>query len=721
MKKTKNKGFTLIELLGVIIILIAMLSLILPKVINRVKSKEDIIASIDDDIIMSAVKLYVENNKKDYPEVDGSTYCIYSNDSNWNEISKYLSKTIDYDGQSINKNIQIDYDSDKGYILSKTNGCVESRPSSEAQTNSVCYVSKSYNVNDDSESVYLYEWKNINISNSNNLSGHISYYSSTDECKYESLKQAAQQYVKDHPTDFRKINGNSYCLSLNTLISKGYLKNDEIIFDNNLGQNIPGNTDIRSYSFSVEYDRANDRYLYTLSNSCTARLTCGTYIDLASNLTPVKYDSSKKKWVITTEDDPYWFDYNNQEWANAVVLTETAKNSKSVGDVVEVDTNDKKYGTNTDNTIDSLDVYAMYVWIPRFSYTIRRKIVTSAGTDYLYYGDDTIPNSPTLTDTNTRPIKVGAIDVKCVSKNAPKETGSGYYNYGNSVSGWYTMPAFTFGSTELNGIWMSKFLTSSTSNAYNDRNIVNCTDDNCSYSDNLRTLPNMQALTMAYVSTKFKHVFFSEISLNRSGGVYRVNNSTENIHLSRNSEWASLIYLSYSIYGRYGNSDYQLDDKYVSPNARSGSTAKTGKNCYNLQINSCVVSNSVPYDNTTYGGWGSTTGNITGVYDVVFNDGANLIVAAASQNVITSKVGNYANYFDIVDSLSSVHNMRGQNFIYDINCVGCETAVFSSDNRTIIVRSIDSMNKIPQSFEYRGNASDIWASSSLYRNTLVRY
>lgn len=62
-------------------------------------------------------------------------------------------------------------------------------------------------------------------------------------------------------------------------------------------------------------------------------------------MTPVKYDGSN--WVVTTEDDPDWYNYDSSEnrWANAVIGT-----TYNVGDVVDESEAD------------------FYVWIPRFTY-----------------------------------------------------------------------------------------------------------------------------------------------------------------------------------------------------------------------------------------------------------------------------------------------------------------------------------------------------------------
>lgn len=118
-----KKGFTLIELLGVIIILSTIVLLVIPDITGFVKSKKNDINSLNEDIVLSAVKLYVEDNKNDYPEIDGNVYCIDS--SLWPTISeKYLSKQNNYDNSSIFKTVQVNYNLNNGYIVTFNSGCV---------------------------------------------------------------------------------------------------------------------------------------------------------------------------------------------------------------------------------------------------------------------------------------------------------------------------------------------------------------------------------------------------------------------------------------------------------------------------------------------------------------------------------------------------------------------------------------------------------------------
>jgi len=72
----KNKGYTLIELLGVMIILALLISFVLPSVINSIKSSSNKKDNLTNELIINAVKLYIEDNSDEYYEIYGNTYCI---------------------------------------------------------------------------------------------------------------------------------------------------------------------------------------------------------------------------------------------------------------------------------------------------------------------------------------------------------------------------------------------------------------------------------------------------------------------------------------------------------------------------------------------------------------------------------------------------------------------------------------------------------------------
>ena len=72
----KNNGFTLIELLATIIILVAIALVAFPILLNTIKNSEGKIDKTTEKLVLSAAKLYINDNLNEYPKKSGSTYCI---------------------------------------------------------------------------------------------------------------------------------------------------------------------------------------------------------------------------------------------------------------------------------------------------------------------------------------------------------------------------------------------------------------------------------------------------------------------------------------------------------------------------------------------------------------------------------------------------------------------------------------------------------------------
>ena len=155
---------------------------------------------------------------------------------------------------------------------------------------------------------------------------------------------------------------------------------------------------------------------------------------LDDNMIAVSYNGTD---CVKTNIDNNWYSYDNGKWANAVTVSETSRStylSAEVGTVVSMD-----------------DIETMWVWIPRYSYTIG----SVDGTNYYGKQGDYLDSIP----TQSLP---GEIDIKFVSIST-KDRGTAKYIVSSGIqsNSWYTPDAFTFGDEELSGIWVGKFETSS--------------------------------------------------------------------------------------------------------------------------------------------------------------------------------------------------------------------------------------------------------------------
>ena len=283
---------------------------------------------------------------------------------------------------------------------------------------------------------------------------------------------------------------------------------------------------------------------------------------LNDSLTPVVYDETKESWVVANIYSS-WYDYSKQEWANAVILNSGV--TKNVGDTVIVPT----------DTSTTSEVKAMLVWLPRYEYHIE-------GT-YGIHLDGT---------AGTKDLP-GQIEVKFI----PKSQTTADSNY-------ILHPAFTWDdnsdgvivdSEHISGIWVGKFETTGT-------------------GDEPTILPNITSLRNQNISTQFNTSLKLKNYLSTVG--------TTDSHMAKNSEWGAVAYLSQSIYGKYGNSNYTGANKEIYKN--DSSSKYTGRSSGKYPQSGSSTSGACLYNNITdrgsgtgsCGGGASTTGNITGIYDM---------------------------------------------------------------------------------------------------------
>ena len=280
---------------------------------------------------------------------------------------------------------------------------------------------------------------------------------------------------------------------------------------------------------------------------------------LVEGMIPVTYDGSK--WV-KADTSSKWYDYNNQEWANAVTVTEENRAtymSAEAGTVIPMD-----------------DINTMWVWIPRYEY-----MYTNLGDQYAG-GTQDLPGE----------IKVNFL-------NGISSTPSDAANY-------EVHPAFTFGTDQLTGLWYGKFELGGMV-WYPDGT---CDDENCSTED-IVILPNE---TPTY-SLSTRDFFFTMRSMQmNSSNPYGFSSEVGDLHMSKSSEWGAVAYLSQSRYGKYGNPNYEGADKEVAVNNCQSYITGIGGDTVDADYSSTTCTTNT-YE-TAKGQTASTTGNITGVYDM---------------------------------------------------------------------------------------------------------
>ena len=255
---------------------------------------------------------------------------------------------------------------------------------------------------------------------------------------------------------------------------------------------------------------------------------------------------------------------------------------------------DKSITYSDGETIPESNIESYFVWIPRYKYKL-----FDLGTY-----TNKINSKPSIHQIET-------IDIIFESKGKLVSNGIKEGDY-------LTHPAFT--TLDVNGLWVGKFeITGDTSS--------------------ITVKPNNSSLLNQPLKT------FFELS-------YNYNRNLDS-HMMKNTEWGAVAYLSHSKYGINSEININNNSNYIT-----GYSAVDGTNQAGYPGTFGTDSSiTLPY-NTTTGYKASTTGNITGIYDM--SGGAHEYVAAYMEGNYkdsgfdSTTIQNYdSKYFDIYASNST--------------------------------------------------------------------
>ena len=214
---------------------------------------------------------------------------------------------------------------------------------------------------------------------------------------------------------------------------------------------------------------------------------------------------------------------------------------------------------NNGDTIPEDNIESYFVWVPKYSYQIFNLGETDGGTGRV------IPTAKEIQ------IKFGTTTTNDNNENectTPMTSGAS----GNCKVGDYmTSPAFI--SMNTNGLWVAKFETTGN-------------------TTNITVKPNQTSLRNLNVKTMFE-----------TASNYKRDNDS---HMMKNTEWGAVAYLSHSKYGI--NTEVRIN------NNKSHTTGYAATDD-SLEKSGTDSSVTLPY-NTSTGYKASTTGNITGIYDM---------------------------------------------------------------------------------------------------------
>ena len=221
---------------------------------------------------------------------------------------------------------------------------------------------------------------------------------------------------------------------------------------------------------------------------------------------------------------------------------------------------------NNGDTIPEDNIESYFVWIPKYSYQIFNLGETDGYTS----------SKPTTSNAKEIQIKFGTINTSDNNENectTPMTSGAS----GNCKVGDYmTSPAFI--SMNTNGLWVAKFETTGS-------------------TSNVTVKPNQTSLRNINVKTMFETAYN-----------YKRDNDS---HMMKNTEWGALAYLSHSKYGINTEVRINNNSNYITGYAATDSSDQSKY----PGTTGTDASVTLPY-NTSTGYKASTTGNITGIYDM---------------------------------------------------------------------------------------------------------
>lgn len=366
---------------------------------------------------------------------------------------------------------------------------------------------------------------------------------------------------------------------------------------------------------------------------------------LSEGMIPIIYDTTSKKWEITEEKDPDWFDYTQKVWANVMLSDGTYKNSTAnLGDKVE----DSELGS-------------MFTWIPRYAYSINefRVAKNEEGTTQNIFDvsyligitDSDQDNTSYNTDYNIDTVSTGSPTPKIVH------------------------PAFTFGGNKLTGFWTAKFeasMAEENKNTEADNNVTNKT---------IKILPNATSWRFINIGNSFLNC------LNMKDNTDYGLSTNADTHLMKNIEWGAIAYLAGSQYGK-------------TPTINNRNSCYTAGNDYKANVSQ------------------STTGNVTGIYDLnggiwervaaYWNNGDSKLSEHGTTIIFPNNSLNsvYTKYWDKYE-VSENEITQMNNGLWNKDASENSTRKSITDDRYNLMKNIkgDAMYEITNIYSYYGKDS----------------
>ncbi len=298
---------------------------------------------------------------------------------------------------------------------------------------------------------------------------------------------------------------------------------------------------------------------------------------LQNDLIPVTIDNDGT--VKKADLGSKWYSYTDKEWANAVLLL------------------DNTVYYEPGETIPEEAIESYFVWIPKYRYQL-----WDLGE---YNGLTTIDT----TKVHEIPIIFGdyntsdSVDGECTT---PMESGA---TRNCEIGDYMTHPAFL--SIPSTGFWVGKFET-----GYNGATSSSEALKNENDASKVIIKPN----TYSWRGIQVANAFYTSYNYKRE----------LDSHMLKNTEWGAVAYLQHSAYGSSTNIRLNNNSSYLT-GYQANNEPTCGITGTNIECNKHCNDEScnTPYPNSNLA---STTGNITGIFDMSGGDWEYIMAAIVNQS-----------------------------------------------------------------------------------------
>ena len=391
--------------------------------------------------------------------------------------------------------------------------------------------------------------------------------------------------------------------------------------------------------------------------------------ELSEGMIPIKWVESEQNtgnWVICSANDPEWYNYIDQglnsdgttidgtsKWAN-VMLSDGKYYAQNSSNVDKTNKEPAMIG----QVVKKADLGSMFVWIPRYAYQVESGYHT---------GDVGKINIAFL--NGIKEYKTGS-SINYISQQQCMHTA--ILTNTSGEGNWNEHPAFKYGDDIIPGIWVAKFQASS-----------NTPNANCGGGDvtnlKVKVLPGVPSWRLITIGNSYTNCINMNNSENSTYYGIDSDDSVIDPHLLKDSEWGAVAYLAHSSYGRNGNEITINNSTQMITGSAGGAISATG--------------DEGTIEDYTKAGLASTTGNVTGIYDM----------SGGAYERVAGYVNNGNNALKNGDSLINSTLTKHKDVYVAYNSTG---KIITSGNDSILKNYEEGMKTI------FGNA--IWETSAKY-------